>query len=167
MSAVAAGAEALGLLYREAAALDERRWDDWLELYTADCEFWMPMWETESVMTTDPQRQLSHIYYNSRGGLEDRLTRIRSGRSPASTPQARTTHMLGGALESVTEGGVIELATRWTCHVFAPVEKREHVFHGSALYGVVRIDDGGLRIARKKVMLMNDCIPSMLDIYCV
>jgi 3-phenylpropionate/cinnamic acid dioxygenase small subunit len=154
------------LLYREAAALDERRWDDWLALFTADCEFWMPMWGSEAQLNDDPQRQLSHVYYTSRAGLEDRITRIRSRRSPASSPLPRTTHLIGAALECEGAGNWLELRTSWCCHVFYQVGSKDHAFHGSSHYVLAR-GEGGLQIARKKIQLMNDYIPTMLDIYCV
>ena len=166
MSMRAAGAEALGLIYEEADSLDERRWDDWLALFLPDCEYWMPMWETEEALNTDPQRQLSHIYYASRAGLEDRIVRIRSGRSPASSPIARTTHMIGRTLEADAVGGGLEVRTSWSCHVFFPVVSRDHTFHGRSRYVLAR-KDGALKIAKKKIELMNDYIPSMLDVYCV
>ena len=162
----AAGAEALGLIYEEADSLDERRWDDWLALFLPDCEYWMPMWETEEALNTDPQRQLSHIYYASRAGLEDRIVRIRSGRSPASSPIARTTHMIGRTLEADAAGGGLEVRTSWSCPVFFPVVSRDHTFHGRSRYALAR-KDGALKIAKKKIELMNDYIPSMLDVYCV
>src|SRR5262245_32378679 len=74
-------AEGRQLLERETALLDDRCWDEWLTLYTADCEYWMPAWRTDSELTTDPRAELSHFYYASRAGLEDRLVRICSGRS--------------------------------------------------------------------------------------
>ena len=40
-------AQCTDLLYREAAYLDERRWAEWLELYTADAEFWVPAWDED------------------------------------------------------------------------------------------------------------------------
>ena len=68
------------LLYREAALLDERRWQEWIALFASDCEYWVPTWLTEETLTRDPQRELSHAYYASRAGLEDRIVRITSGR---------------------------------------------------------------------------------------
>jgi len=162
-----AGTEVQGLLLNEGVMLDEQRWDEWLALFLPDCEFWMPMWETEEKMNADPQRQLSHIYYTSRAGLEDRVARIRSRRSPASTPIARTTHLLGGALEGEAGDGMIEARSSWACHVFFPGIPREHVFHGRSRYRLKRAADGQLRIAAKKIELMNDYIPTMLDIYCI
>ena len=33
-------------LYREARYLDDKDWDNRLELYAADASFWMPSWTT-------------------------------------------------------------------------------------------------------------------------
>ena len=166
MSWRAASPEVLGLLYREGAYLDEHRWDDWLALFTSDCEFWMPMWESEEKLTDDPRRQLSHIYYTSRAGLDDRVIRIRSGRSPASSPLARTTHLIGSALEAEAPDGRLEVRASWSCLTFFPTGPSEHTFHGRSRYVLAR-SEGEWRIAKKKIELMNDYIPTMLDVYCV
>ena len=57
------------ILALEAACLDEQRWDEWLALFAADCEYWVPTWVTEERLAEDPQSQLSQIYYSSRAGL--------------------------------------------------------------------------------------------------
>ncbi len=59
---------AIQVLQNEGMFLDDHRWDDWLALFTTDCEFWAPTWRTEDELTNDPQSQLSHIYYASRAG---------------------------------------------------------------------------------------------------
>ena len=70
------------LLTREAVYLDERRWDEWLALYTEDCEYWVPTWVSEEELASDPQTELSHIYYANRRGLEDRIARTARPRTP-------------------------------------------------------------------------------------
>ena len=45
-------------------------------------------------LVTNPQREVSLIWYGNRGGLEDRVFRIKTERSGASTPEPRTAHML-------------------------------------------------------------------------
>ena len=155
------------LLYREGRLLDERRWDEWLALYAPDCEFWMPMWQSEEALNDDPATGLSHIYYRSRAGLEDRIVRIRSRRSPASTPPARTSHAIGNvlALEPPTAQRM-RLRAAWNCHVLFMRAREQHVFFGHAEYELAA-RDGGWLIAKKKVVLQNDLIPTLLDIYCV
>ena len=73
-------------LYAEARALDEKRWADWLACYAADAEFWMPSWDDDDRLTTDPQNEVSLIYYADKQGLEDRVFRIQTERSSATMP---------------------------------------------------------------------------------
>ena len=158
------------VLEREAIYLDEWRWDDWLALFTQDCEFWMPAWKNETEQTSDPEMELSHFYYASRAGLADRLLRLRSGRSAASTPLPRTTHMLANIrlIEPAEndESGAIRLRSSWVTHVYFPRTKQSHQFFGRSQHVLTQDGDRWL-IRRKKIVLQNDYIPTMLDINCV
>jgi hypothetical protein len=85
--------DATQFLYREARYLDDRDWDAWLSLYADDAEFWMPSWDDDDKLTEDPQTEISLIWYGHKGGLEDRVFRIRTERSSAtSLPEPRTSH---------------------------------------------------------------------------
>lgn len=154
------------LLYREAACLDERRWDEWLALFAIDCEYWIPTWRTEEVLAADPRTELSHIYYASRAGLEDRIVRIRSGKSPASTPLRRTTHLVANVQLLEGTEDAMQLRSSWTVHVFDPHQKNSYTLFGHSFHGL-RIIDAQWRISRKKVVLQNDYLPAMVDIYCL
>jgi 3-phenylpropionate/cinnamic acid dioxygenase small subunit len=157
----------LDVLEREALYLDEWRWDEWLALFTEDCEFWMPAWKTGETMTSDPETELSHFYYASRAGLADRLVRLRSGRSAASTPLPRTTHMLANIrLVGPASDDRMRLRSSWVTHVYFPRTKQSHAFFGRSEHELGRDGDCWL-IRRKKIVLQNDYIPTMLDINCV
>ena len=111
----AALAIATDILYREARALDERRWDDWLALYDEAAEFWVPAWKSESDPTDDPMTEVSLFYTSTRSELEDRVWRVRSGKSIASTPLPRTAHVVANVMVVPThEAGVIEARTAST-----------------------------------------------------
>jgi 3-phenylpropionate/cinnamic acid dioxygenase small subunit len=155
------------VLSLEAASLDEQRWDDWLDLFRADCEYWVPTWITEEQLAENHESQLSQIYYSSRAGLEDRIARIRTGKSPASVPLRRTTHMVSNiVLLSATPGASMTLRSSWTCHVFDPNSKKVYVLFGHSTHGL-RFADGNWRIASKKIVIQNDYLPTMVDIYCI
>src|SRR5246500_5035234 len=80
-------------LYREARFLDDKEWDNWLALYAPDVEFWMPSWDDDDQLVTDPQTEISLIWYGNESGLEDRVFRIGTERSSAtSLPEPRTSH---------------------------------------------------------------------------
>ena len=84
--------EIRAFLYREARLLDDREWDEWLTCYAPDVTYWMPAWDDDDQLTEDPHTQISLIFYPSRDGLEDRVFRIKTERSGASTPEPRTSH---------------------------------------------------------------------------
>jgi 3-phenylpropionate/cinnamic acid dioxygenase small subunit len=162
-ASLAAGIE---LVHHEARLLDEQRWDEWLALYAEDCEYWMPAWKADGTLTTNPRAELSHIYYASRAGLEDRIVRIRSGKSAASTPMPRTAHVLGSVLPLESPADRLRLGSTWVTHVFFPRSNESHAFFGRTEHELA-LRGGGWRIAKKKILLQNDYIPTMLDVYCV
>lgn len=158
---------AIDVVQRDGILLDERRWDEWLDLYAPDCVFWAPMWRNETELVESSDEGLSHFYYEDRRGLEDRLLRIRSGKSPASNPLPRTAHMAGNvALTAPPEPERIDLRATWTCHVLLLRARAEQVYFGRAEYSLAA-SPAGWKIRRKKVVLLNDTIKSLVDIYCV
>lgn len=154
------------LIAREMAALDECRWDDWLALYSPDCEFWMPMWRDEEALTSDPLKELSHIYYRSRAGLEDRVLRIKT-RTASSSPLPRTVHAAGWVLvEPESTDARLLVRNAWSCNVFLPSARESTLVYGISRYEFERTDKTWA-IQRRKIQLQNDYIGTMLDINCL
>lgn len=150
------------LLAREATLLDEKRWDEWLQLFSADAEYWVPAWDSETGPNQDPDTELSLIYYSGRFGLEDRVYRIRGGNSSASVPLPRTCHMVSNVLASFHEDGSCTATANWNCHVYR--SRQTAVFYGSYRYLLIPDGDGWL-IGKKRILLMNDAVPTPIDIY--
>jgi 3-phenylpropionate/cinnamic acid dioxygenase small subunit len=147
--------------------LDERRWDDWLDLYTDDCTFWLPMWRDEEQMNDSTEDGLAHMYYQNRKGIEDRITRIRTGKSPVSSPLPRTAHLVSSIVLQGEPGPErINLRATWACHVLFTRARAQHAFFGRSEYALAQ-SSGRWKIKSKKVLLQNDDIPGVLDVYCV
>ncbi len=157
--------QATSLLFQEALLLDCGRFSEWLDLYTPDCVFWMPAWRDEGGQTEDPDRELSLIYYRGRRNLEDRIARIQSGHSVASAVRLRVSHLVGNVLPIETEEGV-SVTSSFTVHLNDVRANRSHVFFGRYEHDLVAMD-GGWRIQRKVIRLMNDVIPTLLDVYTI
>jgi 3-phenylpropionate/cinnamic acid dioxygenase small subunit len=151
------------LLAREARLLDERRWDEWLALYTEDCEYWVPSWHADRP-TDDPRSTLSLLYYDRRSGLEERVWRITSGLSAASNVLPRTTHLVASVEVIGFDAASAQVRAAFTCHNLRA--EGTHTFFGLYDHTLRRTADG-LRIARKRTVLMNDLIPGVLDIYSI
>ncbi|APE30513.1 benzoate 1,2-dioxygenase small subunit [Halomonas aestuarii] len=149
-------------LYREARLLDDRQWDEWLECYRQDAEFWMPAWDDDDQLTRDPQSEISLIYYPNRDGLEDRVYRIKTERSGASTPEPRTTHQVTNLEVLKEEGDTVELRFNW--HTLSHRYKKTDSYFGSAFYTLDVSGETPL-ITRKVVQLNNDYIHQVIDVY--
>lgn len=158
---------ATDILLREALYLDERRWDDWLALYHKDAEYWIPAWKNESEFTRDPENEISLVYIASRAQLEERVSRVKSRRSAASAVLPRTAHALSNImLEPHSSNGTLNVRSVMTTHLFDVKRRESLVFFGRYEHCLVQ-EDGGWRIKRKKIVIMNDTIPTVVDFYSV
>ncbi|WP_028224994.1 anthranilate 1,2-dioxygenase small subunit [Paraburkholderia ferrariae] len=149
-------------LYWKAELCDAQSWDEYLDLFDEHSEFHVPQWDSEHVYTTDPKRGMSLIYYANRTGLEDRVFRLRTGKSAASTPLPRTLHQITNVRIVEREGGELEVKANWTTF-YARQGNGEHFF-GRATYHL-RANGSGWKITRKHVLLLNDTINAVLDFY--
>ncbi|MGY0619365.1 benzoate 1,2-dioxygenase small subunit [Lysobacter sp. A378] len=154
-------------LYREARLLDDRDFDAWLQCYSPKVEFWMPAWDDDDTLVENPQTDISLIYYPNRDGLEDRVFRIKTERSSASLPETRTSHNLSNIEVLSREGDRIELRFNW--HTLSHRYKTTDSYFGTSFY---TLDTSGLDtsggepvIVRKKVVLKNDYIHQLIDVY--
>jgi 3-phenylpropionate/cinnamic acid dioxygenase small subunit len=159
-------ADAEDILYREAALLDEGEWDEWLTLYTEDAIFWMPAWRDEETPGSDPDSELSLIYYEGRRGLEDRVFRARSGQSIASRPRPRCMHTIGNVRLIESTDDTAEIASTFTVFLHDVRADRTHHFFGRYRH-TLRRESGTWRIARKHILLLNDTIPTVVDFYSI
>ena len=141
-------------IYYENRLLDDRKFEEWLELYREHAEYWMPAWDVDDTLTEDPQREISLIYYPNRGGLEDRIFRIRTERSSAtSIPEPRTGHYSTN----------IEILERRDGEVDVRYNTTDHYFGTTWL--TLDVSGETPKIAKKKVVLKNDYIHHVVDIY--
>ena len=160
--------EAAALLYREADYLDRRRWEEWLGLYTEDAVFWLPAWKGEDAPTENPETEVSLIYYAGRVRLEERVWRAKSGLSAASVPLSRTVHAITNVVVAEVTATTAALRSNWTVHQYNPKRKKQDVFFGFYEHDL-RLVPGSAdwHISKKKITLLNDYIPAVLDFYSV
>jgi p-cumate 2,3-dioxygenase subunit beta len=137
------------LLIRECRLIDERRFDEWLALFTPDCRYWLP------ITDGDPQVEPS-LLYDDFGRMQERIFRLTSTTAPSQNPASRTLHNVS----NVEVEGQRVLANL-TIFEFRPGDPSQvglgvqRVFAGRAEYELA--EDG--RIRQKKVWLLNRDAP--------
>ncbi len=156
--------EGTRLLYLEARCLDERRWQDWLELFVENCEFWAPAsLSTSSIeYTTDPRREVSLIFYDHRQGLIDRIARISSDEDYAARPLPRTCHAVNNIMLDEGDDRRMRLTASWRVDFYR--QRQTGQYFGHYHYELVRPRETWM-IAKKKIFVLNDYIPTMLEIF--
>ncbi|MEX0729811.1 MAG: aromatic-ring-hydroxylating dioxygenase subunit beta [Aquisalimonadaceae bacterium] len=138
------------MLFEEARLLDAGRYSEWLALYAHNASYWIPSWKNENQPTGDPQRELSYIYL-TRDMMKDYTVRMESSFAFAASPMLRTTRMVGNVLLDAERPGLVH--SKWLMHVYR--RSVSELFSGDCEHVLVR-EDGELRIASKKVILIND-----------
>lgn len=149
-------------LYREARFLDDEQWDDWLNCYATEASFWMPAWDDNDQLTEDPQSEISLIYYPDRQGLEDRVFRIKTERSSATMPDTRTCHNIANVEIVERDGDKVTVRFNWNTLSFR--YKSTYSYFGMSRY-VIDCSDDQPKILSKYVVLKNDYINQVIDIY--
>src|SRR5215475_3883854 len=140
-------AEVEELLFREAALLDRGRLDEWLELYTDDGTYWIPLQADQA----DPLTA-SSIVYDDRRLLEIRVRQFQHPRAHARMPAPRTVHQISNV--HVREADRDELRVGSTLVLLEYRQERQRVWGALVEHRLRRTRDG-LRIAAKRIDLVN------------
>ena len=132
-------------LFHEARLLDERRFGEWLELYAADAEYWVPY----SPEQTSPKDHVS-LFYETVTLLRMRVDRLENELSPLDAPKSRVNHYLSNV--TVEEGP--ELTARAYLLYCEYRREEQRWFAGRASWRL-RPEGKTFRIAAKRVDLLN------------
>ncbi|MEM1111718.1 MAG: aromatic-ring-hydroxylating dioxygenase subunit beta [Pseudomonadota bacterium] len=138
-----------GLLYEEASCLDRGDLDGWIQLYTDDATYWMPVKEDQE----DPINHIS-LFYDNRVMMEIRRLNYTHPRAPSKEYRARSSHIISNirVTDRCREG--CDLTVTSNFHCLMHYHNKQTMFGGTYTHDLVRIDDQ-LKIRHKKVVLIN------------
>jgi len=154
-------------LYREARLLDERRFHEWLALFTDDVRYWMPMRSnrypkiSKAIVILDPDRYTEEeltrddelaILDETKETLGRRIARLDTGMAWAEDPPSRTRHMISN-IEVEPGDAAAELKVFSNFMVYRSRAETEQDFYVGARQDVLRQVDGAWKIARRKILL--------------
>ena len=141
-------AEAIALVHREARLLDLGRYEDWLELYTDDATYWVPVDPSAAA----PEDDLNLIYDDHARTL-DRLFRLSSGYAHAEVPPSTVRRVVSGCAVSLCEHGA-HIDVTSTFILAHSRLGRQRILAGDYIH-CLKADGGRLLIKRKRVGLID------------
>ena len=147
--------ELMQFYIREAWLLDERRFKEWLDLFTDDdVLYFMP--RRKNVHRRDAERELTPlgdlaILEEDKRYLEMRVARLDTGMAWAEDPPSRTRHLVGNLEATPLENGEVEARTAFLVY-------RSHLETDAQLLSGCREDrlrqvDGAWKVARRTIVL--------------
>ena len=139
----------IDFVVREARLLDERRYDEWLELWTDDGLYWVPL-------VPDQEEALQHNSHLHEDKLLRtlRVERLKSPRAFSQQPPSRAHHLLQVPVVDVADATGNRFVTRTPFH-YTEAQGDETFFLVGTVWHHLTLLDGRLLMRLKRVNLLN------------
>jgi 3-phenylpropionate/cinnamic acid dioxygenase small subunit len=153
-------------LYREARMLDERRFGEWLDLFTDDVRYWMPVRSnryprrSKAIAILNPARHEEAelgkpgdvaIFDETKETLCRRVARLDTGMAWAEDPPSRTRHLSNVEVEAAGRDDEIRVFSNFV--VYRSRGETEQDFYVGGRQDTLRAVDGAWKIARRTIVL--------------
>jgi 3-phenylpropionate/cinnamic acid dioxygenase small subunit len=141
--------ELIDFVTREARLIDQRRLDEWLDLFADDGMYWMPLeWGQ-----TDP-RLTASLMYEDKLLLTIRIERLKGNRTFSQKPRSRCHHVLQTPQIDKCDEARNEYTT-WTPMHYVETRYDEQQLYAAWATHTLAVIGGKLKIKLKRVDLVN------------
>ena len=154
-------------MYQEARLLDDRRLHEWLELWTDDCHYWVPVRTTryprisKAISIADQDRYVEDeiskedelaILDEDKDSLERRVARLDTGMAWAEDPPSRTRHLITN-IEVIEGESSSEITVYSNFLMYRTRGETEQDFYVGKREDTLRRVDGAWKFCRRKAVL--------------
>jgi 3-phenylpropionate/cinnamic acid dioxygenase small subunit len=136
-------------VYAEARMLDEQLFEDWLQLFTDDAHYWMPLAPGQQ-----DARLHTSLLYEDKMLLRVRIERLAGARTFSQQPRSRSHHLLQQPSIEHADPALGEYRLHTAFHYVETRLDTQNLFAGWATHELVT-EEGRLRIRLKRVDLVN------------
>jgi hypothetical protein len=139
----------IDFVLREARLIDQQRFDEWLDLFSEDGIYWMPLeWGQ-----TD-QRLTASLMHEDKMLLRVRVERLKGQRTFSQKPKSRCHHLLQTPqIESRDDDAGVYVT--WTPMHYVETRLDEQTLYAAWATHTLVLVDGALRIRLKRVDIVN------------
>lgn len=150
-------------LYLEASLLDDGKYAEWLDLFTDDTQYFVPIRET----LDNEQEGVGGIndiplMVDNKESLGLRIARLGTGMAHAEMPRTRTRHNVSNVMVNPIDVDTFNVR----CNIYVSgsrLETIEFSFYGYRLDTLKRVN-GELKISQRKVILDQSLLPRAISI---
>lgn len=147
-------------IYREARLLDERRWQEWLDLWTEDGMYWIP----HSFEQTSPYEHIS-LCWENKLLRELRIRRLENSRNWSQQPVTQSCRVVSNVMIDGTDpDGYLVVRSAFHSMEWRGKEQVHRV--GSLIHKLQAREDGGWKLRMKQVNLVDrDAVHGAIQVY--
>jgi len=144
-------------VYQEARLLDEKRFDEWYELFTEDAYYWVPLAPGQS----DPLAHNS-LAYEDKLLLKLRIERLKQPNAFSQKPGSRCLHVMQAPEVEKSDAARGEFLLR-TPFLYTETRGDESQRYAATAWHTLVRSNGNLRIKLKRVDILNadSALPSI------
>jgi 3-phenylpropionate/cinnamic acid dioxygenase small subunit len=139
----------IDFVVHEARLLDEQQFDAWLDLFTEDGRYWMPLEGGQ----TDPVLH-NNLFYDDRLLLRIRIERLKGAKTYSQKPKSRCHHVLQMPAVDESDAAGNRHVTYTPFHYVETRAGEQTLYAGWARH-TLTVVDGALRMSLKRVDLVN------------
>lgn len=146
--------ELMHFYIREAWMLDERRFRDWLQIFTEDLYYFMP--RRKNVSRRDLSRELTKpgdlaFFEETKKDMELRINRLDTGMAWSEDPPSRTRHLIGNLMVESLGENEAKAVTAFIVYK-SHLETDQDLYAGSR-EDILRREDGRWKVASRTIIL--------------
>jgi 3-phenylpropionate/cinnamic acid dioxygenase small subunit len=136
-------------VYHEARLLDEKRFDEWYELFTEDARYWMPLTRGQPNGET-----FTSLFYEDKLLLKLRIERLRHPNAFSQQQPSFSQHVLQEPGVEIVDPEANRYLLR-TPFMYFETRLDQQLILGGVTYHHLAVVDGALRMRLKKIELVN------------
>jgi biphenyl 2,3-dioxygenase beta subunit len=146
-------------LYTEAALIDARQYRAWLDLWTEDCSYWMPIRRTVTLSDIDREftkRGDMSFFDDDKASLTMRVAKMESGSSWSEDPPSRTRHFVNNVRIVSLDGNEITVELAFSLYR-TRLNTEESMWAGRRVDRLRRVN-GALKLCDREIYLEQTLI---------
>ena len=146
-------------LFHEARLLDQRRFSEWLDLWTEDGRYWVPRFHEQA----NPFEQVS-LFWEDAMLRNVRVKRVENARNWSQQPVTRSAHLIGNiSILGLDAAGCLIVESSFQLTEWR-LEQRQ--LAGSVQHKLAATEEGGWKMVLKRVNLVNcDAVFANLEVF--
>ncbi|MFN0161089.1 MAG: aromatic-ring-hydroxylating dioxygenase subunit beta [Burkholderiales bacterium] len=138
-------------LFRQSELLDNKHWQDWIDLFAEDGVYWMPVTPEQTDWEGEPS-----IFAEDKPMMEIRMGRVTHPNAWSQAPMWATNHLIGNIV--IESANAKEVVVRSRFHMMELRRDDVRHFGGTYRHTLVRAGDS-FRIRHQRVDLFNGQAP--------